>query len=322
METLQQFEVKWKRLTLPPTTDVVALLLEKMCKHAAGVVKLQCGREYGFSDPSTQPRGTDLTELSPEQLQDLATSNVICEQDLSHFSHFASVAKFRNHRFKAKQIRTNCTLYRATTVTTNSKTCHLNKKLRTREDAWTCHQKELLKEKIDDKKMERLKQNAYVNKLLLSCKSWNGPVTSVEELNRVLALHQDVEKHIVQTELKYYKHTHKSDIIARRDLFRIYIPYNKQYENLCELLEDVTHDSTNIHTEHLLPSNEEALKILQGEPEITQQTSPTILPSLNINELCITVWEGGWYLGCIIEINQNTINVDHLERVQENCDLL
>ena len=70
---------------------------------------------------------------------------------------------------------------------------------------------------------------------------------------------------IVQTELKYYKHTHASDIIARRDLFRIYIPHIKKLENLGELLSDETHDETLTDNSILLPSNEEALKILREE---------------------------------------------------------
>ena len=67
----------------------------------------------------------------------------------------------------------------------------------------------------------------------------------------------------------------------------------------------------------LLPSNKEALKILREESKTITEINTEVLPPDIINELCITVWEGGWYLGCVMEINDGTVLVDHLERTQK-----
>ena len=58
----------------------------------------------------------------------------------------------------------------------------LNKK----EDEWTDQQKTLLKQKIEAKMEAAKKASQYVSKLLVQCKSWGGPVVSIEELEAEL----------------------------------------------------------------------------------------------------------------------------------------
>ena len=88
-----------------------------------------------------------------------------------------------------------------------------------------------------------------------------------------------------------------------------------------------------------LPSNEEALQILKSQdrdhtsasssndgdiPAAAAAAGASSSPEINvdINELCVTVWENGWYLGYVLEINTLTVHVEHLQRVTENDDCL
>ena len=94
--------------------------------------------------------------------------------------------------------------------------------------------------------------------------------------------------------------------------------------NLMELLEDESCDATNLNKTSLLPSNEEAMKYLLATPQSPVIDSNHTQSPVNVNELCITVWEGGWYLGYALEIQYSSgmVYVDHLERVKESCNLL
>ena len=67
------------------------------------------------------------------------------------------------------------------------------------------------------------KQSQYVNKLLARCKSWGGPVVSIPELEAVIVMkrHHDEAETVVKTELTYYKHTHRTEVIASPSLFKL-----------------------------------------------------------------------------------------------------
>ena len=80
-----------------------------MCISAAPAVKLKCRRQYGFSD--AEKGATDLSTLAANELEGLPTNNLVTERDLSRFDREAQVAKSRNRRFKAKNIRNNMVLY-------------------------------------------------------------------------------------------------------------------------------------------------------------------------------------------------------------------
>ena len=82
-----------------------------MCTSAASAVKLQCGREYGFGDDKA--RATNLSLLNDSDLEGLPTNNLIAERDLSRFDRKANVAKSRNRRFNAKNIRNDMVLYKS-----------------------------------------------------------------------------------------------------------------------------------------------------------------------------------------------------------------
>lgn len=59
---------------------------------AVSAIKLQCGREYGFSEDE-KLRDTDLLSLSAEELNAFPTNNIISDHDLSRFDRISRVAK-------------------------------------------------------------------------------------------------------------------------------------------------------------------------------------------------------------------------------------
>ena len=63
-----------------------------MCTDAAEEIKLQCGREYGFSD-SEPSRATHLDKPSANELTGLPTNNLDIERDFSKFSRLSEVTK-------------------------------------------------------------------------------------------------------------------------------------------------------------------------------------------------------------------------------------
>ena len=108
--------------------------------------------------------------------------------------------------------------------------------------------------------MEKAKnQSQYVHKLLVLCKTWNGPAISIEELESILCQHPDSVEKIVKTELTYYKHTHHSENIAAPSLFKLNkISHEERLSNLCILLNG---QSTSFTT---LPKNKDELQVVQN----------------------------------------------------------
>ena len=70
-----------------PDTVLGKEILNLMCTNAALGIKLQCGREYGFSDHDV--RAIELHKLNKGELKGLQTNNLVTERDLSKFSHLS-----------------------------------------------------------------------------------------------------------------------------------------------------------------------------------------------------------------------------------------
>ena len=83
------------------------------------------------------------------------------------------------------------------------------------------YKQELHENKIIEKLKKTNNQSVYTTKLLQYCKSWGGPAVSVEELHDILQKHNDIAENIVQTELSYYRDTHKTEITYRLHLFKV-----------------------------------------------------------------------------------------------------
>ena len=131
------------------------------------------------------------------------------------------------------------TLYKSKKGEVSAITRKIKKFLEAREQTWNDSQKSLLKVRIQSKLDKRVQQKDYSRKLLQICKTWGGPCSTAEELQSILINKPDIQERIVKVELNYYRSTHKSDIIARPDLFRVNkIGHEEKLENLLILLTD------------------------------------------------------------------------------------
>ena len=203
-------------------------------------------------------------------------------------------------------------------------TRRITEDLAEREKKWSDDQTIKLKARIEEKLLKAANQKDYTKKLLCECKSWKGPADSGEDLQSILR-GKATQYHILRTEMSYYVHTHNSNKVANKSLFRLNkIKYEEMLENLIILLDGEKHEST--ATVANLPSNETVLKSMSENenPAIAQLLQPEI-PEKLINTMCVVVWTDGdfysWYIGYIKEhCGNNTYEVDHLSRAVKTSD--
>ena len=114
------------------------------------------------------------------------------------------------------------------------------------------------------------------------CKSWNGPCTTQDELESVLASHPRIQEKIVKVESTYYRHTHKPEVIARPDLFKLNkITHEKRLENFLVLLSDIDNAAGTITD---LPTKEDVLNTIRTTLTGKDTTNTTQhVPELNVN---------------------------------------
>ena len=177
MDTLEQYLVKYRHIVVsPPTNETETLLLESMCLNASMSMMLKCGREYGFADKNAPARATAVN-----------SNNIPSERIFSVFDRKAVTAKSSNHKFKAKSIRNDMTIYQSSVSNIpDQKVSAILKILNAREKEWDSKQRELHENKIIEKLKKANNQSIYTTKLLQQYKSWGGPVASVEEPNEIL----------------------------------------------------------------------------------------------------------------------------------------
>ena len=322
MDTLKDYVVEYPHVKVnKPSTDLEFQILDKMCVNAAEVFCTQAGREYGFGDQSKKPvRATQLHLLTKEELEYLPTNNLDAERNLCVFGKRAPVAKFRNKKFTAKAIRNDCTLYQSQTFSCtptrgfNSIVMLLNDM----EKEWVGEQKQLQVMKILEKIEKGKKQSKYTLKCLQLCKSWNGPATSVEELNSILKANGDNMEKIVRIELSYYRDTHKADVLYQPELFRINnISHDDQLLNLCALLSGNDPMAGYV----TLPSNSDAAKVI-----LSSGVSNDKDDDVQVGRNYVTLISEGdidtWYIATCVNINEDdTFKMDFLHRVNRNENL-
>ena len=101
-DTLNKFVVKLPGVATPNISSTVAKeIVKSMCLDAADAVKLQCGREYGFTDK--KQRATDISKLSSSERVDLPTNNCINERDLSKFDKESLCCTMQKQKFQGKE---------------------------------------------------------------------------------------------------------------------------------------------------------------------------------------------------------------------------
>ena len=192
--------------------------------------------------------------------------------------------------------------------------------LNVREKEWTDDQKRLHKLKVEEKLEKAKNQSQYTNKLLNQCKSWRGPVCSIDELNTILSEKPDMMEQIVRTELTYYRNTHKAEVIASPSLFKLNkISHEERLTNLCVLLGGMSDRSITI-----LPGNKDALAALKNGDGVVGVVEEEAI--LVVNQICVTVWNEvngkQWYIGYCTEVKENgTFLVEHVDRVKKNSNL-
>ena len=96
-----------------------------------------------------------------------------------------------------------------------------------------------MKARIQPKSEKLNNQKDYSRKVLENCKSWGGPCVSAEKQQTILLANPDIQDRIVKAEPAYFRQTHKPDIIAWLDLFKLNKVSNEErLENLTILLSD------------------------------------------------------------------------------------
>ena len=131
------------------------------------------------------------------------------------------------------------------------------------EQRWVADQKNLKLKQIKEKIKKGKKRDQYVQKRLKLCKSWGGPVVSVEELHSILKSHSDKNEVIVRTEFIYFRESHKSEVLYNPELFKV--NGNTHEERLLNLCALVTEDDKSSLSS--LPTNADALLIVGGYTE-------------------------------------------------------
>ena len=166
MDTLEQYLVKYSHIVIsPPTNETeTLLLLEPMCLNASKSTMLQCRREYDFADKNKPARATQLNLLTAEELVQLPTNNIPSERIFSVFDRKAVAAKSRNHKFKAKSIRNDMTLYQSSVSNIpDQKVSGILKIPNAREKEWDSKQRELHENKIIEKLKKASNRNLHNN---------------------------------------------------------------------------------------------------------------------------------------------------------------
>ena len=162
-------------------------------------------------------------------------------------------------------------LYKSEVQTVDRVTIAIKSVLAKRESSWTDSQRALLRERLQQKVATNQHQRDYVRRLLVECRRWGGPCSSVDELLTALRGNPDDER-LVRTELAFYKHSHAADAAARPELFKLVrVSHAERFENLCVLLSDDAHEASNATSIANLPTNAELAATLRSLPEVVNR---------------------------------------------------
>ena len=124
----------------------------------------------------------------------------------------------------------------------------------------------------------------------------------------------DPQGKIVKTELIFYCTTHKMGMLARPDLFKLNkITHQEHLKNLMILLTDNDYATASIAD---LPSNEDALTIIEGKIPFTELTANS--SDIKINNTYMIAWHientWNWFVGYVKDkLSDNHYAKDHLE---------
>ena len=113
-----------------------------------------------------------------------------------------------------------------------------------------------------------------MQKRLKLCKSWGGPVVSVEELHSVLKAHPNKKQEIVRTELIYFRESHKSEVLYNPEMFKVNgNTHEERLLNLCALVAE--DDECSLCS---LPTNADASLIVEASsPNIDEEKNEDVV---------------------------------------------
>ena len=321
LDNLQDFEVDYSFEVEEPQSPLGKHIIKEFCKKAAIDLTTQRGREYGFSEYS-EPRATDLTKLSKNQLDGLPTNNLDCERDLAKFDHLAKrSASCSSKKFTAKGIRDEITLLDCNKSHIEKVTKSIKRILDKEEKAWAESQNILTEVKLKNDVKKAAKQIEYVHLLLAKCKKHGGPFISINEVETNLkVVGSDTEKkRILRAEILYRRHTSTKDFQNRPHLYKVnQLSLIEMKINIATIITNPVSDLKEIPT---LPTEEEVMQMItvRNEPmknNITALGIENFEPK--VNELCIVMWDEknirNWYVAmCQKRLNANQFYLEHLE---------
>ena len=130
----------------------------------------------------------------------------------------------------------------------------LYEKLDKMENVWTQNQKDILKARLNESLSKNQRDN-FVERILIKCKNHGGPLTDIEELQALLAQHENGSlKKYLREEIQYQKAVHHKDSQERPELYKINnLSIAQMSENLLLMLSDQS------LTENLIFATEEEI---------------------------------------------------------------
>ena len=158
--------------------------------------------------------------------------------------------------------------------------------------------------KIKEKLNKKERSQNFTNNLLRSCKSWNGPFTTVNELDEALENFtvkyskegresdelQD-KKQVIKTEIWYRKRTQPRSSGKQGDLYKItIITYQEMLAKCIILTNDSSSKDPQMSVVCDLPSNKDVLDSL-SENKTNVEIPDNIL---KIGSICASVWIIGY----------------------------
>ncbi|KAK6179055.1 hypothetical protein SNE40_011501 [Patella caerulea] len=326
LDTLCNYQVNYSFEVSEPLSAIEKHILSLCSNKAAADLATQRGREYGFGPESdASSRATALHKLEPSLLEFLPTDNLDCERDLAKFDKLAQrSAACSNKRFTGRSIRDEMTVYKSPPVNVEKITKSMSKILDKQEQQWMEKQKLLNIEKLKKDCNAALKATEYIHILLKKCKTWGGPITDVNELEKIIQNADDKQslKSILKSEISYRKQT-SNDTKTRPHLYKLnQLSTAEMKINLTLMLTTET-DMADINIPDM-PTEDDMSLIFFGVNKINKQSperEQISEPEVTINEPCVVIWDNGrqWYVGiCISEDTDGTYTVEHLERCISN----
>lgn len=318
-QSLLKYKVPWKHVKMENqelVSDLEIFIMNKMCTSAAAGLELQCSREYWNPSDKGQ-RATQIHRLTEEERENLPTENLCAERYLAKFGALASdSAKHSNKFFKAKRIKDDlCLIVSNECEYIHKKNRKLYQMLDIMEQNWTHMQKELFKGKLKES-FKRKNRDSFSDAVLNKCKEHGGPITCLEDLNKLLGQHDDESlKRILRQELQYQRVHQSRDCQERPELYKVNNLSVEEMSNNLLLMFSNPDEGTH---EMLFHTEEEIMSILDGAPTSTKSSGYSFQQPLAI------VWDIGdvkeWFIGFHLDANSDeegtfqTVRVDHMEK--------